>query len=82
MMKMPALLVHKAWRKQTDDNGSQVDVKNDKTVGLRGHVTHTSLSLIRRGFVPGFVNYKKGCTRLTAASDKVLKQPSSHLSYN
>jgi len=22
--------------------------------------THTILSLIRRGFVPGFVNYKKG----------------------
>jgi hypothetical protein len=38
MMKMPALLVHKAWRKQTDDNGLQVDVKNDKTVGLRGYV--------------------------------------------
>jgi len=33
--------------------------------------THTSLSPIRRGFAPGFVNYKKGCTRLTAASDKV-----------
>jgi hypothetical protein len=26
---------------------------------------------IQRGFAPGFVNYKKGCTRLTAASDKV-----------
>jgi hypothetical protein len=24
--------------------------------------THTSLSPIRRGFAPGFVNYKKGCT--------------------
>ena len=32
--------------------------------------THTSLSPIRRGFVPGFVNYKKGCTRLAAVSDK------------
>jgi hypothetical protein len=31
--------------------------------------THTSLSPIRRGFAPGFVNYKKGCTRLAAASD-------------
>jgi hypothetical protein len=28
--------------------------------------THTSLSPIRRGFAPGFVNYKKGCTRLAA----------------
>jgi hypothetical protein len=33
--------------------------------------THTSLSPIRRGFAPSFVNYKKGCTRLAAASDKV-----------
>jgi hypothetical protein len=32
--------------------------------------THTSLSPIRRGFPPGFVNYKKECTRLAAASDK------------
>jgi hypothetical protein len=35
--------------------------------------THTSLSPIRRGFAPGFVNYKKGCTRLAAASDKVYQ---------
>ena len=27
--------------------------------------------LIRHGFVPSFVNYKKGCTRLATASDKV-----------
>ena len=35
--------------------------------------THTSLSPIRRGFMPCFVNYKKGCTRLAAASDKVYQ---------
>jgi len=35
--------------------------------------THTSLSLIRRGFAPSFVNYKKRCTRLAAASDKVYQ---------
>jgi len=35
--------------------------------------THTNLSPIRRGFSPGFVNYKKGCTRLAAASDKVYQ---------
>jgi hypothetical protein len=35
--------------------------------------THTSLSPIRRGFPPGFVNYKKGCTRLATASDKVYQ---------
>jgi hypothetical protein len=33
--------------------------------------THTSLSPIWRGFAPGFVNYKKGCTRLAAASDSL-----------
>ena len=35
--------------------------------------THTSLSPIWHGFAPGFVNYKKGCTRLAAASDKVYQ---------
>jgi len=35
--------------------------------------THTSLSLIRRGFAPDFVNYKKGCTRLAAASNKAYQ---------
>jgi hypothetical protein len=34
---------------------------------------HTSLSPIRRGFAPGFVNYKKGWTRLAPASDKVYQ---------
>ena len=35
--------------------------------------THTSLSPIRRGFAPGFVNYKKGCTRRAAESEKVYQ---------
>jgi hypothetical protein len=30
---------------------------------------------MRRGFAPGFINYKKGCTRLAAASDKVYQLP-------
>jgi hypothetical protein len=34
---------------------------------------HTSLSPIQRGFGPGFVNYKKGWTRLAAASDQVYQ---------
>jgi hypothetical protein len=34
---------------------------------------HTSLSPIRHGFAPSFVNYKKWCTRLAAASDKVYQ---------
>jgi hypothetical protein len=35
--------------------------------------THTSLSPIRQGFAPGFVNYKKGCTLFAVASDKVYQ---------
>jgi hypothetical protein len=35
--------------------------------------TRTSLSPIWCGFAPGFVNYKKGCTRPAAASDKVYQ---------
>jgi hypothetical protein len=35
--------------------------------------THTSLSPIRRGFAPRFVNYKKGYTRLAAASNKAYQ---------
>ena len=34
---------------------------------------HTSLSPIRREFASGFVNYKKGCTRLAVASDKAYQ---------
>jgi len=32
--------------------------------------THTSLSPVRGGFAPIFVDYKKRCTRLAAASAK------------
>jgi hypothetical protein len=35
--------------------------------------SNQSLSPIQRGFAPGFVNYKKGCTRLAAACDKVYQ---------
>jgi hypothetical protein len=37
--------------------------------------TRTSLSPIWRGFAPGFVSYKKGCTWLAVASDKVYQLP-------
>ena len=43
---------------------------HDRSLDL---TTHTSLSPIQRGFAPSFVNYKKGCTRLAAASDKVYQ---------
>ena len=35
--------------------------------------THASLSAIWRGFVPGFIYYKKGCTRLAATGDEVFQ---------
>jgi hypothetical protein len=35
--------------------------------------THTNLSPIRHEFTPGFVNYKNGCTRHTAANDKICQ---------
>ena len=35
--------------------------------------THTNLSQIRRGLTLSFVHYKKGSTRLAAASDKVYQ---------
>jgi hypothetical protein len=35
--------------------------------------TRARLSPIRSGFAPGFVNYKKGCTRLAATSDKAYQ---------
>ena len=48
-----------------DPGGSKSSV-----VGLP---SNSSLSPIQCGFAPGFVNYKKGCTRLAAASDKVYQ---------
>jgi len=35
--------------------------------------THTNPSPLRRGFAPGFVNYKKDCSRLVTAIDKVYQ---------
>ena len=35
--------------------------------------THTNQSPIRREFAPGFQSYKKVCTRLAVASDKVYQ---------
>ena len=35
--------------------------------------TISAISPIRLRFAPGFVNYKKGCTRLAAANDKAYQ---------
>ena len=43
-------------------------------VGLPNKLTtHISLSPMRYGFAPGFVNYKKGCTRLAATNDEAYQ---------
>ena len=54
---------------------SQIDTGPGWLNELGSWITYNSknLSPIRRGFAPGFVNYKKGCTRLAAASDKVYQ---------
>jgi hypothetical protein len=36
-------------------------------------ISNNIFGYIWRGFAPGFVNYKKGCTRLAVASDKVYQ---------
>jgi hypothetical protein len=40
---------------------------------LTSHTTHTSLSPIWRVLAPGFVYYRKGCTRLAVVSNKVYQ---------
>ena len=42
-------------------------------MSLDNLTTHTTISPIRRRFIPGFVNYKKGCTRHAASSDKLYQ---------
>jgi hypothetical protein len=43
-----------------------------QVVGLPNN-SYKPITNIRHGFAPAFVNYKKGCTRLAAASDKVCQ---------
>jgi hypothetical protein len=50
-------------------SGGLVENKLSSTSSL----AHTNLSPIRHGFAPSFVNYKKGCTQLATASDKVYQ---------
>jgi hypothetical protein len=52
----------------TWDNNTHIEGLNQLKVFA---ISPLSLSPIRHGFAPGFVNYKKGCIRLAAASDKV-----------
>jgi hypothetical protein len=40
---------------------------------IHNNLCNQCLSPIWRGFAPGFVNYIKGCTRLSSASDKVYQ---------
>jgi hypothetical protein len=56
-----------------DQSSNEHSYKVDFKVRSLDLTTHTSLSPIWRGFTPSFVNYKKGCTRLAATSDKVYQ---------
>jgi hypothetical protein len=48
-----------SWKMET--NGILYNIDTTNTFKYQGStVEHTSLSPIRRGFAPGFVNYKKG----------------------
>ena len=66
MFKYPKFQMNTANWVQSKKGGPGGSIKLNLT-------THTSLSLIRRGFAPSFVNYKKGCSGLAAASDKVYQ---------
>ena len=57
-------------------NSANLELLIDKTLSIYLYVklkAHTSLSPIRCGLAPCFVNYKKGCPRLAATCDKVYQ---------
>jgi hypothetical protein len=62
-----------AWGRRGDFVANQYLSQKNVSTAVESLATHTSLSPIRRGFVPVFVNCKKECTRLAAASDKVYQ---------
>jgi hypothetical protein len=70
------MLLADGFRASTKLSASFFAVHRSNLLELFLHIlfeTYTSLSPIRRGFAPDFVNYKKRCTRLAAASDKVYQ---------
>jgi hypothetical protein len=69
-----SMMSRKVWRYQREVIRSRQSKNNRQCNELLDYLTtHTSLSPIRCGFAPDFVNYKKGCTRLAAASDKAYQ---------
>jgi hypothetical protein len=70
------MLLADGFRASTKLSASFLAVHRSNLLELFLHIlfeAYTSLSPIRRGFAPDFVNYKKRCTRLAAASDKVYQ---------
>jgi hypothetical protein len=49
------------------------NIEDLQIIDTNGYITPISISPIRHGFAPGFVNNKKGCTRLAAASDNIYE---------
>ena len=58
------------WIKIKKKHKKQKQTNNTHTLSKEKYKEHP-WNFKRRGFAPGFVNYKKECTRLAAASDKV-----------
>ena len=56
-------------------NVLMVNLKLNQELGWFNATAHTRLHVSpkRHGFTAGFVNYKRECTQLTAASDKVYQ---------
>jgi hypothetical protein len=70
--------IHKCW--YWNDTGVKntfffvnIEVRVAQWVRSLDLTAHTSLSPIRCVLAASFVNYKKGCTRLAAASEKVYQ---------
>ena len=66
--------MHDSWLgSPPSDSKTKEGARVAQSVRSLDLTAHTSQSPIRRGFTPGFVNYKKGCIRLATASDKVYQ---------
>jgi hypothetical protein len=59
------LWLQESIKKNEEQSYKYLVIGRDKSYFVKFHS--------RRGFAPGFVNYKKGCIRLAAASDKIYQ---------
>jgi hypothetical protein len=71
MIIQKGLLITKMQQLPHYRNSSEIHSKNRRNRDKIDIALTLIASPIRRGFVAGFVNYKKWCTRLADESDKV-----------